>query len=527
MRTWFWTLLVAVVAVALAVLLRHHPGNVLLLLWPWRIELSLPLAVLLGIAAFGALYGVLRLFVWLVAIPERVRAWRGRRTQARDYELLERGWLQLLEGRFLQARKDLLKLLEQTRGRQRRVLAALSAARATHALGEFMQRDHLLELAREHADSHPELREATAMVTADMLLDQGRAQDALAVLAPLQNSGPRHLRIMQLLLRAERILNHHDRAFTLVRELLRYHMLDRAEANHLLGVAGAARLRAATADDNWRFIWKEFKAEERLLPDIALAGAAAFEAAGEPEEAARILEAAIAVNFDPKLMAVYAYCDAEQIPRRLAKAETWLHQRPTDSELLVMLGVLCLNGQLWGQAERYLLRSVTGGSEPKAHALLGSLYDHLERPLEATRHWRLAIAASMTLPALATHAALPAAETQHDPYRMDAEGGYMADDASVAGALSQQNKVAPTGLAAGYGVGSEAHLYGVRPEVAVPPRSAVNIEEYFDSAPIPVDSFDDSAPTHDPPHQPAAKPADEPPPEPDDAPERSSPKRNG
>ena len=40
MRTWFWTLPLAVVAVALAVVLRSHSGNVLLLVWPWRIGMS-------------------------------------------------------------------------------------------------------------------------------------------------------------------------------------------------------------------------------------------------------------------------------------------------------------------------------------------------------------------------------------------------------------------------------------------------------------------------------------------------------
>ena len=58
------------------------------------------------------------------------------------------------------------------------------------------------------------------------------------------------------------------------------------------------------------------------------------------------------------------------------------------------------------------------------HALLGSLYDRLERPADAVRHWRLATAASMALPVLATDAALPAADTGSDPYRVDAEGGY-------------------------------------------------------------------------------------------------------
>ncbi|MCH3719516.1 hypothetical protein LZB68_10585, partial [Campylobacter lari] len=83
------------------------------------------------------------------------------------------------------------------------------------------------------------------------------------------------------------------------------------------------------------------------------------EAAGEANEAAKVLEAAIAVKFNPALVAAYARCDAEQVSRRLAKAETWLQQRPTDPDLLTALGMLCLNGQLWGQAERYLLRSLS------------------------------------------------------------------------------------------------------------------------------------------------------------------------
>jgi HemY protein len=88
MRTWFWTLLLLVVAVALAVVLRTHAGNVLLLVWPYRIEMSLTLAVLLGLGGFIFLYAVLRLLAWLLAVPERMRSWRGRRAQARDHELL-------------------------------------------------------------------------------------------------------------------------------------------------------------------------------------------------------------------------------------------------------------------------------------------------------------------------------------------------------------------------------------------------------------------------------------------------------
>lgn len=493
MRTWFWTLLLAVVAVALAVVLRAHAGNVLLLVWPWRIELSLTLTVLLLVAAFVTLYIGLRLLAWLVAIPDRLRAWRGRRAQERDHELLERGWIGLLEGRFAQAEKDLSKLFDQTKVRSRRVLAALSGARAAHNLGEYERRDRMLESAREQAGEDAGLQEATATVSADMLLDQGRAQQALDLLEPLQDGGARHLHTMRLLLRAETALQHHERVFMLARGLLRRNAIGKAEAEQLIDSAGAARLRAGMAVDQWRPIWKDLKSDERLLPNIALAGAAAFEDAGEASEAARILEAAVAVKFNPALVAAYARCDAAQVPHRLAKAETWLQQRPADTDLLTALGLLCLNGQLWGQAERYLQRSVSRRNDPQAHALLGSLYDRLDRPADAARHWRQATAARVALPVLAVDIALPAADTKADPAWLDAEREYVPNMSEYTAPVIADAPPEVEPGAVDYVLDPDARAAGehepasaVAPEpVSVPPRTAIDIEDYFDSAPIP------------------------------------------
>jgi HemY protein len=499
MRAWFWTLLLAVVAVAVAVVLRAHPGNVLLLVWPYRVEVSLTLAVLLLVALFVAIYVGLRILAWLLAIPERMRAWRGRRAQARDHELLERGWIGLLEGRYAHAERDLTKLLEQTKARNRRVLAALSAARAAQGLGEFVRRDIMLDRAREYAGTDAGLVEAVATVTADLLLEQGQPERALAVLAPLQDGGARHLHTLRLLLRAERALGHHERVFSLARGLLRRGALEREEALHIIDVAGAARLRAGIGGDGWRGIWKDLKTEERLLPEIALAGAAAFEAAGEADEAARVLEAAIGHRFDTRLVAAYSRGDAAQVPRRLERAEKWLQQRPTDPDVLSALGMLCLSGQLWGQAERYLLRSVERRADARTHALLGSLYDRLDRQNDAVRHWRLATAASMALPVLAADAALPAADTHADPSRVDPESGFLSDAAEVPGPVGVQPHEVPPGIApaADYVLDPDARVRTPAPRTDVPPQSAppaqaqVDIEDYFDSAPIPLSGMDD------------------------------------
>ena len=397
----------------------------------------------------------------------------------------------------------------------RRVLAALSSARAAHGLSEFDRRDRFLASAQEHAGTDPGLLEATATVSADMLLDQGRAERALAVLAPLADGG-RHLHTMRLLLRVHAALNHHDQMFSLARALVRRNALPRQEADQLIDASGAARLRAAAANDGWRAIWKDLKAEERLLPEIALAGAAAFEAAGEAAEAARVLEAAVAVKFNPALVAAYARCDASQVSRRLARAESWLQSRPTDPELLTALGMLCLNGQLWGQAERYLLRSVSRRNDAQTHALLGSLYDRLERPADAVRHWRLATAASMALPVLATDAALPAADTGSDPYRVDAEGGYavgLADLDDETGPVSGYAALPPAATVADYvldpdaRVSKEQHDRALAPEDAPLAGGTSDFDEYFDSAPLPAAAFEDPVPTYAPAPPAAAKPA--------------------
>src|SRR3546814_5872872 len=83
---------------------------------------------------------------------------------------------------------------------------------------------------------------------------------------------------------------------------------------------------------------------------------------------------------------------------RLSKAEVWLKSHPDDSSLLPALGNLCLTGELWGQGEHYLLRSMKIRSDMRIHALLGNLYDRLGRADDASRHWRLASGAAGVLP---------------------------------------------------------------------------------------------------------------------------------
>ncbi len=487
MRTWFWTLVVFVAAVALALVLREHSGNVVIVAQPWRIELSLTLAVLLLVASFVILYFILRVFSWVGTRPDSFRSWRSRRSIRRDQESLESGWINVLEGRYGNAEKDFARVLSRTRSDKRKVLAALASANANHHLGEFGPRDQALAQAKLAAGDDVRLREAWAIVAAEMYLDQNRPQDALALLQPLQDASSRYLHATRLLLRAHRQLNNHDRVYELTRLLLRRGALEKSEAMSLIEVSAAARLHAAGAS-GFKAIWGDLKSDERTMPEIALAAASVQAAEGNHEEASRILEAAISVKPDPRLLSVYSQCPPQFVSRRLAKAEEWLKRHPDDAALLAAMGNLCLTGQLWGPGELYLKRSMALRNDMRVHALLGNLYDRLGRREEAMRHWRLAAGVAGVLPALPRSHFLPAADTRGDPTLIDVELP------PEAGSDTAATQVAPVAASAVDYVVEESHALeatqgpGNAPEpkeVKFAVSDDSGLDEYFDSAPIP------------------------------------------
>lgn len=480
MRSWIWTLILFAAAVALALVLREHDGNVLIIAQPWRIELSLSLAVVLALAVFLALHWLLRVLNWVGSSPSRLRAWRGRRAQKRDLELLERGWINVLEGRYVQAEKDLSNLLSRTRSADRKVLAGLSAARALHLLGETARRDQVLRLAQEGAGQDSRLRQAVDTVTAEMYLDQNRAEEALDLLEPLQDASSRFLHGTRLLLRAHRQLGHADRVYELTRLLLRRGAIDETQARQFIRESTAQRL-ARVDESGWNAVWGDLSADERLDPDVALAGAQAQIHLGHPAEAARILEASLGRQLDDRLLRLYSRCDAAQARQRLGHAELWLKSHPDHPGLLAALGQICLAAQLWGQGEHYLERSLALRADTHIHALLGNLHDALGHPDQALRNWRLACqAADAEIPVV--DRLLPAADTRGDPH-FDA-----VDDTTPV-------EPAPSAPYAASGVyvqdETDADAIPVAAPAPEPPAapavsgSASSEDEYFDTAPIP------------------------------------------
>jgi HemY protein len=267
-------------------------------------------------------------------------------------------------------------------------------------------------------------------------------------------------------------LNRHEQVFALARTLNRRGALHDTEARQVIELAAAARIRETLHAGTWQKIWSDLKSSERVLPEVALAGAQGFEVIGQLDESSRVLEQAIAVSFDPRLLAAYARAESSQVTRRLEKAEAWLQKSPSDPDLLATIGNLCLSGQIWGQAESYLVRSLARRSDARVHVALASLYDKINRPQDAAMQWRAATTLGVAIPVLAQELLLPVADTQSDPGLLHAEGlTYLADTGFPAD-WSEDRTTLP---------GASVSLAATGK--AVPPQE--DMYDYFDSAPVP------------------------------------------
>jgi HemY protein len=393
MKGLLWLLAAFALAVALSLALRGNDGYALFVLPPWRAEISLNLLAVLLIVAFAAGYFLVRMAWHTLRLPSHVRAFRERRRDERGRAAVLGAIQALFEGRF--ARTEKLASEASDLGAARG-LAGLLAARAAQRLREFGRRDQWLERAKE---GDGDWRFARLMTTAELLLEERRFDEARAALHELNASGPRDVATLMLLLRAEQGMANWDEVIRIAKSLEK---LNAMPPEALEGIRVSARvalfsLKTHDPKDLARR-WDEVPAPERAHAKIAAAAARAFIRLGDCRRAHRIIEQALERDWDGALALLYGECTDEDALERLEHAETWLRERPREAELLLTLGRLCMQRELWGKAQSYLEASLATQPTQGAHLALADLFERLGRTEEASRHFRSSADPGLTRP---------------------------------------------------------------------------------------------------------------------------------
>ena len=107
-----------------------------------------------------------------------------------------------------------------------------------------------------------------------------------------------------------------------------------------------------------RLLGQACRPTDRKDSRVAAAAAQCFIALGGCAEAHRIIEESLEQNWDSTLLPLYVECLPRDARRHLERAEGWLKQHPGDPALLLALGQLCVEQELWGKARSYLEASL-------------------------------------------------------------------------------------------------------------------------------------------------------------------------
>jgi len=393
MRSLAWLIAVFAAAVALVILGRVDAGYVLFVYQPYRIEVTMLFFALAALASFAILYAGVRLFGQILALPATVRAYRTRRRRERGHGALAAALQAYYEGRYRRAERQAAVAYDMGHVPG---LAALLAARASHQMRNFADRDRWLERADA---AGTEFQTARLVSRAELALEERDFAGARDALRPLQSEGQRHIAAARMLLRAARGAGAWDEVLRLAGQLVKRDAIAPALAEEYKVQANVELLERA-ADDAGAFEsrWRAIPPRDQLHPRVAAAAARHATALGLAALAREIIEHALAAEWGSRLVALYAQLPAslplaereEEARLRIERAEHWLTEHNRDPELLAALGRLCVQAELWGKARSFLEASLSFEDTRPVHVELARLAERLGDTGEAQRHFRRA-----------------------------------------------------------------------------------------------------------------------------------------
>lgn len=345
MKSWIILLVLVVTAVAAVFgwqALAADPGLLSIRLGRTHIETTLVFAVFVVLVAwilFGLLWRGLR---W------PLRAWN-LRSQRRGRERFAAGLTALAEGDHRRALRTLEKASHDP---ELHAPALLATARAAHARGDAERTEAALDEAAAHAPA------AALALRAQFLLEHGNAEAALALLKPAADKNDLPPVGWRLLAEAALLTGDGALALRAVDALATSDALTTEALAALRARVLAAALAAAPDTEALNSLWSGLPRTQRAMPEAIAAYARRAATLGQPLAAMDEIESALRKQWSERLAAVWGQLGPAHADTRLARAEGWLAAQPDSPALLLALGRLCTQGNLWGKAREYLERGL-------------------------------------------------------------------------------------------------------------------------------------------------------------------------
>ncbi len=378
-RVYVLLFLAIVVAVGLGLGIAKHPGYVLID-YPhvFRYESGLWSTLAALVAVVVLVFVVWVLLSLVLTSAGVVNPWSGRNRHRRVQIAVEQGQLDLAEGRWAAAQRNLHRAAE---GERQPLLYYLGAARAANELGRHEDCDNLLERALER---QPQAELAVALTHAQLQTDRGDMAGARTTLEAMRERHPGNVQVLRQLQRLHQQRGDWSAVIHLLPELRKSKAITADELTELEQRAWGENLTLVSTREEGELAlqalkqaWEQLSAGQRQEPALVLAYADQLRQLGAQADAEAILRTTLKRQYDSHLARLYGLVVGSDPVKQLQTAESWLKQHGDDSSLLLTLGRLSLQNSLWGKARDYLENSLRLQRNPEACAELARLLARL------------------------------------------------------------------------------------------------------------------------------------------------------
>ncbi|MEZ5573455.1 MAG: heme biosynthesis HemY N-terminal domain-containing protein [Halioglobus sp.] len=378
-----FVLMALLVGVGIVVVIQTDPGYVLVSYGNYTLESSLWVGLLLLLLLVMLVFLLLRLAYRIVGGQRTLFSWLGARKVRNSQRLSSRGLISFTEGNWLDARRQLV------RGAQHNEAPLANYLLAARASAQLQETDKVKEYLLAAGKAEPGAAMAVEIAQAEMHLQAGEYQQAIAALEHAMRNVNRHPHVLVLLREAYAGIQDWDKLLELLPQLQKHKLIGVDEVQQVEREIHYNCLnRAHTDREQLQAVWQKLPRSLQHDAGMVELYVRNLLAAGDHDTAQSILERALKHEWDTNLVRQYGYVQSDDVQRQLGRAESWLSAHPEDAQLLLCLGRVSARCKLWGKARDYFESSYRLEHSAEICAELGRLLSELGESTVAAAYFR-------------------------------------------------------------------------------------------------------------------------------------------
>lgn len=350
--------LLFLLALAVAGFSRFNTGSVTLYLGNYEAILSLNLLLIVWLVSFAVIYYLLRLYINLRRLPNRIQRNRARNTLISSRRHLNDAGLHYFEGKYRSCYDNALKSMKREINPDNKFLAYMLAFRAANVMRDSEKEAKIS--AEMNQFSEPKWQLAKHLVIAENLYNEQRFGQCIDNLNAVLQLDHKHIQARRMLLKVYLNLANYSKAYEVLTWLLKNDSLREYKASKYKARVISGLFKAAVSakelsgyynklarDEKVSFLYAKLYFDGLLrLAEYALA--IEFLAENLKVETLHLIYSDAILALSKKLE------DKVQVDKLNLIAEKSLFADKSNANLLLALGILSYHQQRFAKSQAYL-----------------------------------------------------------------------------------------------------------------------------------------------------------------------------